>query len=84
MSQPIKSTALFSFVIGAALAFSEPVAAALKDVIEPPKQDLGFPTLIQQEQREEIRIAGPAADQTSPAGAGIDECAAHCPNGVGW
>jgi hypothetical protein len=68
-----------SAVILTGLAFAAP-----ERVIEPEIADQGFPSFIQEQRQERIRIATKNGEQPRPAGSGIDECIAHCSNGVGW
>ena len=69
-----------SAVILTGLAFAAP-----ERVIEPEIADQGFPSFIREQWQERMRIAQPNdSEQPGPAGSGIDECVAHCSNGVGW
>jgi hypothetical protein len=83
MSGPrTRLVALLSLISG--IVLTGPVAAAPKQVIEPGTEDQGFPSFIQDQGQELMRIAQPDREQPGPAGSGIDECVAHCSNGVGW
>jgi hypothetical protein len=76
----ITTATLLGLVIAVMLS-----TAAAKRVIEPPRRDQSFPILIQKVQKDRIKLAVPkAAEQPSPAEAGIDECVAHCSNGADW
>jgi hypothetical protein len=79
----ITTATLLGLVI--AMNSTAPATAAAKRVIEPPRRDQSFPILIQKVQKDRIKLAVPkAAEQPSPAEAGIDECVAHCSNGADW
>jgi hypothetical protein len=83
MSGPrTRLVALLSLILGIVLTGS---VAAPKQVIEPGIGDQGFPSFIQEQRQKRMRIAQPNdTEQPGPAGSGIDECVAHCSNGVGW
>ena len=79
--RPVLAT-LLGLISGAMLTGS--AIAAPKEVTEPAIQEQGFPMFIQKQRQERIRIAHPSdSEQPGPAGSGIDECVAHCSNGVG-
>ena len=79
------SKARFACAVLATAIIAAPVSAAPERVIKPGAKKQTFPIIIQQERQHLIRFAEPKENETPrPAGAGIDECPAHCPNGVGW
>ena len=79
------SKARFACAVLATAIIAAPVSAAPERVIKPGAKKQTFPIIIQQERQHLIRFAEPKENETpGPAGAGIDECPAHCPNGVGW
>ena len=80
------SKAIILCVVLAGTLIAAPVNASLKQVIEPQeKAEFGFPLAIRQGRAHYLKLAEPKEnEQPGPLGAGIDECAAHCPNGTGW
>jgi len=79
------SKAGFACVVLATAIISAPVSAAPEQVIKSEPKDQSFPLVIRQERQHLIKLAEPKDNETSvPSGAGIDECPAQCPNGVGW
>ena len=77
--------ASFAGFVLAAVPTIVPAAAAPQRLIELPREDQGFPKLIQDVQKGRLKLALPEdAQHPDPAGGGIDECVAHCSNGVGW